>query len=668
MVRNEVIIEIKKKWPEIMPTIADTIIKENEIEYICPICKKDHIKNEGNRLYCNSCGFNGSIIDLHEKTTGATWEQSTEFLANQLNIYIDGQPQKTQLEAPTSDFISNNDKLTEEDIKTPKNAYFDPSIGYGKYYYKCLEFAKAQKIINADFISPLISLKTIENYYIGFDYCADPSNAPGITTEEENGHQAARVIIPLTPNSYYTISQDINTPAKYKNLWPKGSPAEIFNREILKYSGNNTILVFDNPIESLIAISAGFMSISYNGRPDLIKNYIETEYIKAPLLIVYKNLDGQQTAEEIKKIAILKGIKAGTWRSGNDHKKLIENLPAAIRALNNDYITKFWEKINTEAYKPNATGIDFFDDLLNGGIMNQSLLVLLAAPGIGKTTLAQQIGEAMAANKRPVLYLNYEMSNEQMIAKEISRELFSLFINGYKDGVKLTMTQILQAYKLNKIDRDKVKKALDNYKENNFKWIKYRPDGATNEINELREYLNTMGEAARQNGKEAPAIIVDYLHLLTSNDKKMDAAAIIKEAVKMLKDYAIEYNTIVIAISAINRDSSINGKVNIDSGRDTSGIEYTADYVLSMNYKELENGNISPKSDPEEYERIKQDPDAFITLKLRKSRFSAKEAGTDIYIKGAYNSITTIKNGIPPLPPGYKEKENETFFNNIDTF
>ena len=50
-----------------------------------------------------------------------------------------------------------------------------------------------------------------------------------------------------------------------------------------------------------------------------------------------------------------------------------------------------------------------------------SEVVSIVGPsGAGKTTLCQQIAEAMARNGKPVVYLNFEMSREQMIAKAIS--------------------------------------------------------------------------------------------------------------------------------------------------------------------------------------------------------------------------------------------------------
>ena len=81
----------------------------------------------------------------------------------------------------------------------------------------------------------------------------------------------------------------------------------------------------------------------------------------------------------------------------------------------------FMEKVQTETYRPIQTGMAAFDRLLRGGIPRQSLVILSAAPGTGKTTLAQQIFETAATHGTDVVFLNLEMSREQLIATAARR-------------------------------------------------------------------------------------------------------------------------------------------------------------------------------------------------------------------------------------------------------
>lgn len=60
------------------------------------------------------------------------------------------------------------------------------------------------------------------------------------------------------------------------------------------------------------------------------------------------------------------------------------------------------------------TGIDEFDNVLGGGVVDGSLILLSGEPGIGKSTITLQILEKMAAQKEKVLYITGEESIEQI--------------------------------------------------------------------------------------------------------------------------------------------------------------------------------------------------------------------------------------------------------------
>ena len=304
----------------------------------------------------------------------------------------------------------------------------------------------------------------------------------------------------------------------------------------------------------------------------------------------------------------------GAGLSWKDYRKKVEEESGRDRAIQEGYeqhkalqetpqepydplkeIDSFLEVIQTEKYKPVPTGINNIDDVLDGGIIRQQLVMLMSAPGMGKTTLAQQIIEKMAQNGHTVLYFNLEMSKEQMIARSLARM-----------GEDLTATQILQAYNLTEQQRKQIAANAQIYKENIAPYVFYNPaytdeEGRNRQANaDLDGILLAMkqaGNKARKENKPAPIICVDYLHLIRS-EKDNDITGVIKRAVEELKDYAIKYNTIVILISASNRSANKTGKATIDSGRDTSNIEYGADIMLSLNYR------ASDKKDGESAEDI----------------------------------------------------------------
>lgn len=248
-----------------------------------------------------------------------------------------------------------------------------------------------------------------------------------------------------------------------------------------------------------------------------------------------------------------------------------------------DYLTAFFNQISGKTYKPYSTDLTFFDNLLNGGPVKKTMLLLLAAPGAGKTTLCQQIAESMAEHGKPVLYLNFEMSREQMIAKSISARCTLA-------GQPMTALDVLQGYRWYPEQREAVENALDQFRERIAPRLDYNPDGVTADLEKLAAYLETIGERARAAGEPAPVVVIDYLHLLTWSGEEV--ANVIKKGMEILKDYAKNYDTISIAISATNRDSNKAGRITMESGRDSSGIEYAGDYILSLNYYQVDQGNV----------------------------------------------------------------------------
>ena len=264
----------------------------------------------------------------------------------------------------------------------------------------------------------------------------------------------------------------------------------------------------------------------------------------------------------------------------------------------------FMEKIQTEAYKPMQTGMPAFDRLLGGGILRQSLVILSSAPGYGKTAFASQIFEEMAKQGTDVLFLNLEMSREQLLARSLSRIC-------HKQGRKgISSTDILKGYawKDDPLRKAYIMQAAEEYKNTIAERMIYNPEKGTN-LERIMSILYSFAETAKTQGKPAPVVVLDYLHLITT-DKREEQGEILKKAVAALKGYAIQYDTFVFAISANNRTSNSSGIISLESGRDTSAIEYSADVQLSLNYaaladkKKKENGDYYKASDPDDMAKL----------------------------------------------------------------
>lgn len=262
-----------------------------------------------------------------------------------------------------------------------------------------------------------------------------------------------------------------------------------------------------------------------------------------------------------------------------ENRNDINNTTAAKNSENSkDALQSFFEAIQAETYKPYKTDIAFFDDLLGGGLIRGTLTILLAAPGAGKTALCAQIGEAMAEHGKPVIYLNLEMTADQMLARSISSRATI-------KGIPTTALQVMQGYAWTDEQRKTIPAVIEEYRQKVYPNMRYKPEAIAATIEGIKTYLTGIGCRANSENREAPAVILDYLHLVSGAS---DPQEIVKQVTFELKKYAEEFNTVSIAIAAINRDSINGGNISMTSGRDSSGIEFTADYLLGLNFHECE--------------------------------------------------------------------------------
>lgn len=338
-----------------------------------------------------------------------------------------------------------------------------------------------------------------------------------------------------------------------------------------------------------------------------------------------------------------------------DEQKPVETAGNAVVRDSVELFDSFMGKIQTEAYKPMRTGMSAFDNLLGGGIMKQSLVILSAAPGTGKTTLAQQIFETMATDGNDVVFLNLEMSREQLLARSVSRIV-------KRNGGTLTASGILQGYSWTDEQRRQVNQAATEYRTRIAPRMHYNPDGCTTDLQSITEALTREADAALQTGKQPPVVVLDYLHLVTSAQRE-EQSEIVKKTVAALKDYAIKYDTFVFCISATNRTSNQRGQISLESGRDTSAIEYTADVALSLNYAALhdktklpmprkdDDGNVIPGSteyqvadanNPDHMEYLQRQPIRQMLVQVLKNRMN--EPGGKLYLAfdAAHSQFTPV--------------------------
>ena len=631
MNREEAANYINNQLPEFLPAAK---VKG---QYICPNC--GHGKGgDGLRKYkghwkCfGSCGENHNVIGWYAIYTGlqddtANFKEALEGAAEWYRIDIDSQHKTTQTNVTVA--------------KKPQGTINEDPQGY---IAACMKRLQETNYLQARGISA----ETCQKFHIGYDPNYSTFNMTG------SGRIPATwkaIIIPTGNGSY--IARNTDPEATARNKVRKSGTVHLFYTAI-PYA-DSPIYIVEGEIDALSIHEAGGQAIGLGGISN-IKKLVEAlangkENIKENQIIVPildNDEPGQKAQEELIELLKAEGIRyydAGnvytyTDVTGEDllvckdanemlqadkeaFTGILENITAEAIEQAKEYAPKgakiltpteevdaFIDVIQTLQYEPLPTGIKDIDDLLNGGFIRQQNIFLSAAPGMGKTTLCQQIAESMARQGHSVIYFNLEMSKEQMLARSLARI-------GAGD---LSALQILQAYKQPPEVIEQIKEAAEVYKNRIGDNLEYNPQYFSTEDNkymncnaDLDNILKSMNQAAikaKKEDKPAPVCFIDYLHLLRGR-KGEDAAETIKRAVETFKDYAVDNNTIVFIIGANNRTANKTGRAAIDTGRDTSAIEYSGDVMLSLNYK------LSDRADGETTEEI--------TEKIREYRDRGQE-------------------------------------------
>lgn len=236
-----------------------------------------------------------------------------------------------------------------------------------------------------------------------------------------------------------------------------------------------------------------------------------------------------------------------------------------------------------------SSGIDALDKILDGGFRAKQLVFLGAISSLGKTSLALQIADNVARSGRDVLIFSLEMDSDELLAKSISRESYLLSCGDkLKEKYRLTTQDILSGRvgKLGELKREFFDEALKKTQETDEHLFYYVGENDV-DIDSIRATVEIHRKAKRQ----APLVILDYLQILRPSDdalsRRLDKRLLTDDDVTKLKVMARECEIPVIAISAFNRDSYLQA-VTTSSFKESSGIEYSSDVLLGMQYANME--------------------------------------------------------------------------------
>lgn len=644
----------------------DFLTKSKHGSYICPFCHSGEGPNrsgalkvyESNTWTCHACGKSGDIIDLYRQEKGLDFNAALSELATLAGVTIDA-PQNVQ-KAPFNGNQQKGGESMQQTAKTPENgqiksqkapAEMPPAADYTEYYKLCRERLTDPAAVA--YLTGRGIYEEAQEYGIGFDPEADPANAPGAAPGSYKAHPAPRIIIPTSTSHY--IGRRIDGIKDFAKMNPKGGTPGIFNESALYAQQAQEVFITEGAFDalSIIKVCAAAIALNSTSNADKLLEMLEAKQTEATLIICLDNDQAGETAaqkliEGLQRLNIT-AIKADIC---NGHKDPNEALTAdfegfcdaidrAIEAAQQEQerlrkeeeerrqrtgaamVDSFLEAVQSQRFKPIPTGIQDIDNAIGGGLIRQQLVLLGAAPGAGKTAFTQWVFEKMASKGHTCIYLNLEMSRDQMIARSITR-LASF------NGIRLRVTDVLKGYQWTPEQRAAIEEAAEFYKQNIAGNIVYNPEEVTTDLDSIMQYLEKEAARAKYSGNPAPLVCIDYLQIITG-DPREDEQTIIKRAVSRLKAFAIEHNTVVFLIQAHNRSTNSRGEAIMGAGRGSSAIEYTADLQMSLNYTLcLRKGGEAGKAE----EDLTDEEKMYVTLTITKGRFSKPGARADLIFDG----------------------------------
>ena len=578
--------------------------------FVCPVCGNgqgkdgDGLTRKDGRYHCFKCG-------LHEDTVGLIGK------AFSLDGFVDCLKKGAELYGVTLDRGTTSSSAPVKapaQVKTP--APEEPEEDFTDQYRKWNQAINEEGNEGLMYLQGRgLSLETINRFNIGFV----PDWKHPKTEHLDQVPKTPRVIIPTGPGTYLardTRPADELTEEQRKYTKSKvGTGHKLYNVEALKNAHGN-VFVVEGEIDALSIIEAGGQAVGL-GSASNTRAFLEAVKRYDPhvtfTLLPDNDETGRATAKDLQEGLKELDKKAYIFNLFEDCKdaneylvKKRDALTRKIRDVNVD--PAFYEQytnnrtssllqglVNRMAEGVQATAVSTgfarLNELLDGGLY-EDLYILMAGTGHGKTALTLQVADTIAKSGRRVLFYNLELSNEELIARSISRETFTIATADYKDETLALsardVTDVSRFKTFSSKQKEVFREAVARYKEYCDNVVFHEALGYydTEKIDaEMRYYVKKDGKA--------PVVMVDYLQMLSlgvalNNDRKnLTERQAVDKAILDLKAVSRNYKTTVFVLSSMNRtaqDEDSNKEITMSGAKESGGIEYTAGTVLSLDY------------------------------------------------------------------------------------
>jgi replicative DNA helicase len=275
---------------------------------------------------------------------------------------------------------------------------------------------------------------------------------------------------------------------------------------------------------------------------------------------VFENYRKRTMRETAKKIAIDYEISADemfndlqTEMIRQEH--IIEREKRESAVLFKDGLSEFNEWMD----RPNESiyvGISAFDSL-SGGFQKNSVIVIAARSGWGKSTLAFQIA-AHISRERSVIYHSLEMPREQVYTA-----IFSRVCN--IDSKKITQKTLTDEEKQSILQAESI--LSDGYD-------LVIDDSPMQQISDIDAVVKE---------RVPDVVFIDHLGLVTPDKSKQKRNEELVDMTRALKKIAMKYGIIIVELVQASRKADVS-KISMSDMFGSSSIEQDADMIIAINH------------------------------------------------------------------------------------
>lgn len=602
---------------------------------VCPCCgsgtganKTPAFSIRDDKWKCFSCDANGDVFDI----AGIVYE--VESRSEQLRIVAewagipieDGESApRTSWSARTATESRGERRNAPKGTDTPKTDYTEGRERHRRYVAECAERLREMPAFDE---ARLVVIAYLFKRGIG----EDEAIALGLGYDPDyKGRGEMRIIIPWAGSDYYHIDRAIGGREKGKYNKPKADEVgeqPLYNPQAFE---QDYIIVVEGALDAIAVQLCGYNAVALGGTG---ANAFANEAARRKYSgVVIDMLDCDGEADEQgkgraagKKLVSLMadagittlarseyGIgESDTYSGAKDAGELLAKNRADLtqmleymRACAEDKAETAKETGYREAlrhfhvknpaevardvlelrdvYEPVPTGIKSLDAALGGGVSLGELTIFGAISSYGKTTLAVQIADYMASRGRSVLFVTIEQSAKELIAKSLSRLVYTENTTGWNVATPSEIASLATRRAWGDGQNATLSKAVEDYERLIAPNMRIMEGDEQPTVKDIRAVASFMAE----NDGQAPIIFIDYLQLLAPLSERYDTDKRNADMnVSELRKLARDLTTHVWCISSLNRESYTNG-VTMTAFKESGSLEFGSDNLIGLQMRNM---------------------------------------------------------------------------------